>query len=52
MRDFFEALKSERKNTALPEEFNYFGKLIGSWQIKYVESDNSRLIKGEWHFPA
>lgn len=50
MRDFFEALKSERKNTALPEEFNYFGKLIGSWQIKYVESDNSLLIKGEWHF--
>ncbi len=50
MRDFFEALKSERKNTALPEELNYFGKLIGSWQIKYVESDNSLLIKGEWHF--
>ncbi|WP_373124681.1 hypothetical protein [Blautia producta] len=52
MRDFFEALKSERKNTALPEEFNYFGKLIGSWQIKYVESDNSLLIKGEWHINA
>ncbi len=50
MRDFIEALMSERKNTALPEEFNYFGKLIGSWQINYVESDNYRSIKGEWHF--
>ena len=50
MRDFFEALKSERKNTALPEEFNYFGKLIGSWQIDYIDNNNSHVIKGEWHF--
>lgn len=50
MKDFFEALTSERKSTALPEEFNYFGKLIGSWKINYVESDNSRTIEGEWHF--
>lgn len=50
MKNFFEALTSERKNTALPEEFNYFGKLIGSWRIDYVESNNSRKIKGEWHF--
>lgn len=34
MRDFFEALKSERKNTALPEEFNYFGKLIINCSIQ------------------
>lgn len=50
MQDFFEALTSERKNAALPEAFNYFGKLIGSWQINYVEPDNSRVIKGQWHF--
>lgn len=50
MQNFFEALISESKNPALPEEFNYFGKLIGSWQIDYVESNNSRAIKGEWHF--
>ena len=50
MRDFVEALTSERKNMLLPEEFNYFGKLIGSWKINYVEDDNSRAIKGEWHF--
>ena len=50
MKDFFEALTSENKNTALPDEFNYFGKLIGSWSINYIEDDNSLRIKGEWHF--
>ena len=50
MKDFFEALTSERKNTALPDEFNYFGKLIGSWAINYIEGNNSLAIKGEWHF--
>lgn len=50
MQKFFEALTSECKNTALPEEFNYFEKLIGSWAIDYIESNNSLSIKGEWHF--
>lgn len=50
MQDFFGALMSEGKNTALPEAFNYFGKLIGSWQINYVEGDRARAIRGEWHF--
>ena len=50
MQGFVEALTSGGKSTALPEAYNYFGKLIGSWEINYVESDNSRMIKGEWHF--
>ena len=50
MKDFFSALVSQEKNRVIPEEFNYFGKLIGSWQIDYVESHHSRVIKGEWHF--
>ena len=50
MNHFIEALISEGKNKALPEEFDYFGKLIGSWQIDYVESNSSRTIRGEWHF--
>lgn len=50
MQNFYDALTSERKNIALPEEFDYFGKLIGSWQIDYIESDNSRVIKGKWYF--
>lgn len=50
MNHFFEALISEGKNKALPEEFDYFGKLIGSWKIDYVDNSNSRVIKGGWHF--
>lgn len=50
MHNFYDALTSKRKNIVLPEEFDYFGKLIGSWQIDYIESDNSRVIKGKWYF--
>nr|WP_122011802.1 hypothetical protein [Maliibacterium massiliense] len=50
MQHFFEALSSERKHKALPEAFDYFGKLIGSWSIDYVDNRDSRVRKGEWHF--
>lgn len=50
MNRFYEALTSKVKNEALPEEFNYFGKLIGSWKIEYVDNSTSHKIKGEWHF--
>lgn len=50
MKEFCEALISEGKNEALPEEFNYFGKLVGSWNIDYIDARTSRVLKGEWHF--
>lgn len=50
MYNFFEALTSKTMNASLPEEFNYFGKLIGSWNIDYVDNRNSHTMKGEWHF--
>ncbi len=50
MQNFFETLTSKYKNTELPEEFNYFGKLIGSWNINYTNNNESRTSKGEWHF--
>lgn len=50
MQDFLKKLTSECKNTELPEEFNYFGKLVGSWKIDYMDNSTSRTIKGEWHF--
>lgn len=50
MKDFFEALNSTKKSIAIPEEFNYFEKLIGSWKIDYVDSCISHVIKGVWHF--
>lgn len=50
MKDFFEARKSTKKSIAIPEEFNYFEKLIRSWKIDYVGSNISHVIKGVWHF--
>lgn len=50
MQGFFKALTSERKNDMLPEEYNYFGKLIGSWKINYVDNSHSHAMMGEWHF--
>ncbi|MEG0468678.1 MAG: hypothetical protein RR531_03880 [Longicatena sp.] len=39
MQDFFEVLAGESKNIVLPEAFNYFGKLIDSWAIGFIESN-------------
>ncbi|MFQ8705018.1 MAG: hypothetical protein ACLR9T_03065 [Thomasclavelia sp.] len=50
MQDFYDALTSVKKNITVPEEFNYFGKLIGSWKINYIDNNNSCKIEGEWHF--
>lgn len=50
MMQFFEALTSKEKHKALPEAFDYFGKLVGSWEIDYVDNSNSCVRKGEWHF--
>lgn len=50
MEHFYRALASEVKNEALPEAYNYFGKLVGSWNIDYIDNSTSRVIKGEWHF--
>lgn len=50
MTRFFEALTSEGRNKALPEDFDYFGKLIGSWKIDYVDNSTGNVLKGEWHF--
>lgn len=50
MKHFFEALTSKEKHKALPEEFDYFGKLIGSWKIDYVDNSNSCVIKASGIF--
>jgi len=50
MNCFFEALIGERQQMNLPEEFNYFGKLIGSWTFDYMDHNTSRILQGEWHF--
>lgn len=48
--NFIKALTSEHKNAALSEQFDYFGKLIGSWEIEYIDNSNLHSMKGEWHF--
>ena len=48
MERFYKALTSGKKNEVLPEEFDFFGKLIGSWNIDYVDNSTSHVIKGEW----
>lgn len=50
MKNFFDALISDSKNANLPEEYDYFGKLIGSWRIKYIDNKTHAIFNGEWHF--
>lgn len=50
MQNFLKMLTVENKNEKLPEQFNFFGKLIGGWEIDYIDSSKSRSIKGTWHF--
>lgn len=50
MKDFLQALISKQKQDAIPVEFDYFGRLIGSWKIDYIDNSNSSVRKGEWHF--
>lgn len=47
---FLNKLISDRKNQNLPQEFDYFGNLIGSWKIDYIDNGNNHTIQGEWHF--
>lgn len=50
MRNFIDALTSKGKNVKLPEEYNYFGKLVGSWKLDYTDHNMSCSVKGVWHF--
>ena len=50
MNQFIETLTSKDKCLELPEEYDYFGKLIGSWKLNYTDRNISCSVKGEWHF--
>ena len=50
MNGFTEALTSGGKSAELPEEYDYFGKLIGSWRLDYTDHNVSCSVEGEWHF--
>ena len=50
MKDFYEALASSERNAAIPKEDDFFGMLIGSWYIDYMDTATGAVRKGEWHF--
>lgn len=50
MQNFYEALVTKRKHAEIPEEYDYFGRLVGSWEIDYFDRNDSFEIIGEWHF--
>ena len=53
MNDFETALVSPEKNSLIPEEDNWFGPLVGTWDIEWVDghgTEHERHVKGEWIF--
>ncbi len=53
MNEFMKALVSEKRNHLIPEEKDYFGRLIGEWDFNWRDAlgtENERLVKGEWIF--
>lgn len=50
MNEFMEALTSKGRSAELPEKYDYFGKLVGSWKLDYTDINLSCSVKGEWHF--
>lgn len=37
MQNFLKTLTSGSKNAELPEIIEFFGQLVGSWEIEYAE---------------
>lgn len=53
MNAFINALCSNTKSEQIPEEYDFFGNLIGEWNIIWNDHLNEvepRRVKGEWIF--
>ena len=53
MNEFINALYSNARNGRIPEEYDFFGSLIGEWDIvwsDHLEETEPRWVKGEWIF--
>ncbi len=53
MTEFLEALYSSKRSKTIPEEYDFFGKLVGAWSILWTDNfgnDTPRAVKGEWIF--
>lgn len=53
VENFFAALCSNGRNECIPEEYDWFGNLVGEWDIEWVdhlEDPTPRRVAGEWIF--
>ena len=53
MNEFINALCSNTLNERISEEYDFFGSLIGEWDIvwnDHLEDAEPRRVKGEWIF--
>ena len=53
MNEFITALCSNARNERIPEEYDFFGCLIGEWNSvwnDHLEDVKPRRVKGEWIF--
>ena len=53
MGNFVDALISKEKSNLIPDEYDYWGELIGGWNLDYVEGRGTakeKHVKGEWYF--
>ena len=53
MSEFITALCSNARSGRIPEEYDFFGSLIGEWDIvwnDHLEDAKPRRVKGEWIF--
>jgi hypothetical protein len=53
MSEFVNALVSEERNSLIPADKDYFGRLIGEWDFEWKDhlgTKDERCVKGEWIF--
>lgn len=53
MNEFTNALCSDARSERIPEEYDFFGSLIGEWDIEWndhLDEAEPRKVKGEWIF--
>lgn len=53
MSEFITVLCSNARSGRIPEEYDFFGSLIGEWDIvwnDHLEDAKPRRVKGEWIF--
>ena len=53
MDKFIDALISKEKHEIIPEEYDYFGQLLGEWDFKWhdnIGSEFESVANGKWTF--